>query len=118
MPGNPSQMAGTQSQMAQAQSQIQSQKSSQSQESKVKVKVKSNPFGRAGIKCEMESNQKSNPGSKSQIKLISPPSVEVLFLKEHFNKNISHPWGVFVDRTWIRTALGFSLTKRPQTRKA
>ena len=33
MPGNPSQMAGTQSQMAQAQSQIQSQKSSQSQKS-------------------------------------------------------------------------------------
>ena len=75
MPGIPSQIAGTHSQMAQAQSQIQSQKSSQSQKSKVKVKVKSNPFGRAGIKCEMESNQKSNPGSKSQIKLISPPSV-------------------------------------------
>ena len=67
-------MAGTQSQIAQAQSQIQSQKSSQTQKSKVKVKVKSNPFGRAGINCEMESNHKSNPGSKSQIKLISPPS--------------------------------------------
>jgi hypothetical protein len=69
-------MAGTQSQMAQAQSQIQSQKSSQSQKSKVKINIKSNPFGRAGIKCEMESTQKSNPGSKSQIKLISPPSAE------------------------------------------
>ena len=73
MPGIQRQMAGIQSQMAQAQSQIQSQKSSQSQESKVKVKVKSNPFGRAGIKCEMELIQKSNPGPRSQIKLISPP---------------------------------------------
>jgi hypothetical protein len=79
MPGNPSQMAGTQSQMAQAQSQIQSQKSSQSQKSKVKIKIKSNPFGRAGIKCEMGSNQKSKLGSKSQIKLISPPPVYRIF---------------------------------------
>ena len=38
MPGNPSQMAGTQNQMAQGQSQIQSQKSSQSQSQESKSK--------------------------------------------------------------------------------